>query len=128
MEFPDKSIFKSEDLIRHFIRGYFDGDGTLSFYDKEHKFPAIGFVGTEKFLLGLLKYIPEEFSSIKLHFLKNCSKMCVINYAHKKAFRLINYMYSNSSIYLDRKKEKYDYFCRSLEEFSELLQTNIGEG
>lgn len=27
LEFPDKNIFKSVDLIRHFIRGYIDGDG-----------------------------------------------------------------------------------------------------
>ncbi len=27
LKFPDENIFKSKDLIRHFIRGYFDGDG-----------------------------------------------------------------------------------------------------
>lgn len=25
LKFPDEDIFKSKDLIRHFIRGYFDG-------------------------------------------------------------------------------------------------------
>ena len=30
LKFPDESIFKSKDLIRHFIRGYFDGDGCFS--------------------------------------------------------------------------------------------------
>lgn len=34
--FPDSSIFKSPDLIKHFIRGYWDGDGCLSWCDKEH--------------------------------------------------------------------------------------------
>ena len=29
LKFPNKDIFKSEDLIRHFIRGYFDGDGCI---------------------------------------------------------------------------------------------------
>ncbi len=29
LEFPNKEMFKSEDLIRHFIRGYFDGDGCI---------------------------------------------------------------------------------------------------
>lgn len=29
LQFPDKSIFKSSDLVRHFIRGYFDGDGVF---------------------------------------------------------------------------------------------------
>ena len=38
--------------------------------------------------------------------------------------------YDNSSIYLDRKFKLYSFFkngCRSLEEFNELLLTNIGE-
>lgn len=29
LKFPDENIFKSKDLIRHFIRGYFDGDGCI---------------------------------------------------------------------------------------------------
>lgn len=29
LKFPDINIFKSKDLIRHFIRGYFDGDGCI---------------------------------------------------------------------------------------------------
>ena len=29
LKFPNKEIFKSPDLIRHFIRGYFDGDGCI---------------------------------------------------------------------------------------------------
>ena len=39
-------------------------------------------------------------------------------------------LYDNSSIYLDRKFKLYSFFkngCRSLEEFNELLLTNIGE-
>ena len=30
LKFPDENIFKSKDLIRHFIRGYFDGDGCFT--------------------------------------------------------------------------------------------------
>lgn len=36
ISFPDSSIFKSPNLIKHFIRGYWDGDGCLSWCDKEH--------------------------------------------------------------------------------------------
>ena len=34
LKFPDEDIFKSKDLIRHFIRGYFDGDGCISYANK----------------------------------------------------------------------------------------------
>ena len=36
LKFPDRDIFKSSDLIRHFIRGYFDGDGCFSRYIYSH--------------------------------------------------------------------------------------------
>lgn len=55
LKFPEKSIFKSEDLIRHFIRGYWDGDGCVSFTYKTH---AINVLGTKEFLLSLKEYLP----------------------------------------------------------------------
>ena len=50
LQFPDESIFKSKDLIRHFIRGYWDGDGCLTWADKEHRVANISVLGTENFL------------------------------------------------------------------------------
>ena len=43
---------------------------------------------------------------------------------------MINYLYGNSNIYLDRKYKLYQFFkngCRSLEEFNELLSGKIEE-
>ena len=63
LQFPKDSIFKEskqyskKELIRHFIRGYFDGDGCISFTyaNKFHtKYSPIALiVGTEKFLKQL---------------------------------------------------------------------------
>ena len=36
LKFPDISIFKSKNLIRHFIRGYFDGDGSVFISKEKH--------------------------------------------------------------------------------------------
>ena len=36
LKFPDISIFKNMDLIRHFIRGYFDGDGSVFISNEKH--------------------------------------------------------------------------------------------
>lgn len=41
LKFPNESIFKDLSLIRHFIRGYFDGDGCISFGNKEHTYLTI---------------------------------------------------------------------------------------
>ena len=57
LTFPDKTIFKSEDLIRHFIRGYVDGDGTLGVYPHSKSNPKLEvsllIVGTKSFLEGI---------------------------------------------------------------------------
>lgn len=75
LKFPDKSIFKSEDLIRHFIRGYFDGDGCISYYRHENRNigiyfkPQLSIIGTKIFLDELLKIIkiPARYSHDKRH-------------------------------------------------------------
>lgn len=46
---------------------------------------------------------------------------------HRKAFKFINYLYLNSNIYLQRKFDRYYYFCRLYKELYKELQTNIGE-
>jgi hypothetical protein len=33
LKFPNHNIFKNKNLIKHFIRGYFDGDGCLGIYN-----------------------------------------------------------------------------------------------
>lgn len=53
LKFPKESIFKSSDLIRHFIRGYWDGDGCLTWADKEHKVANISVLGTKSFLTSI---------------------------------------------------------------------------
>lgn len=36
LKFPDESVFKYKDLIHHFIRGYFDGDGSVFISNEKH--------------------------------------------------------------------------------------------
>ena len=54
LKFPNESIFKDKSLIRHFIRGYWDGDGCLSWSNKEHTSPSVSVVGTKEFLYKVL--------------------------------------------------------------------------
>lgn len=110
LKFPDKSIFKSEDLIRHFIRGYWDGDGCLCFtYNTHH----VSVLGTEDFLNELKKYLP-GFENINPS--RHNSSTFQIGCSDKKAYDVVSYLYKDASIYLDRKYEKYLDFCRAYEE------------
>ena len=111
LKFPDINIFKNIELIRHFIRGYVDGDGCLSFQNKEHTIPHIDILGTEEFLTTLKKYIPIECKVSK------CSnkRLFHIGVSRKRAYEFTKFLYNNSTIFLDRKKNKYEEFCRLYE-------------
>jgi intein/homing endonuclease len=50
LKFPSISIFDNKNLIVHFIRGYFDGDGCISYGNKSHTKCSINIVGTYDFL------------------------------------------------------------------------------
>ena len=53
-----------------------------------------------------------------------------IQFKRQESIDFINFIYNDSHIFLNRKYKLYSFFkngCRSLEEFNELLQTNIGE-
>lgn len=109
LEFPDINIFSDKSLIYHFIRGYFDGDGSLGYYQHsktnknyEH---SLNFVGTENFLMEVQKYLGIGFLMHK----PNCDyRTYRLSYSTAKAVNAANLMYKNATIYLDR---KYNIYC-----------------
>jgi intein-encoded DNA endonuclease-like protein len=58
LKFPDKSIFKSDKLIKHFIRGYVDGDGSISYRNKTHSDINFQVLGTFEFLSEMQNQLP----------------------------------------------------------------------
>ena len=126
LEFPNIEIFKSPDLIRHFIRGYFDGDGCISYNNKSHTVMALSVLGTENFLTGIKNNLPVKFDYQLGHNNKSdITRILAIN--GKNGLEILFYLYENSTIYLHRKFEKYQEFCRLYEKLYRELQTNIGE-
>lgn len=106
-----------DELVRHFIRGYFDGDGTLGSYGK-YKQPSCSIVGT----MNIIDYI------IKYHGTKGAvynhkghkPETITLSYASKKAIDFIKYIYDDSTIYLDRKYNKFLEMCRLWEKSHKL--------
>lgn len=113
LQFPDISIFNTENLIIHFIRGYFDGDGCISYANQEHTKLCINIIGTEHMLNNINKYVPIKLYKAKKN---NENNTCSISLSGVKAFKVIDYLYKNASIYLDRKYQRYLDFCRIYEE------------
>ena len=131
LEFPKLEIFKDESLIRHFIRGYFDGDGCISrqIYSKTVS-PSISLLGTPEFF-NTLSIILKEYgilSKVKQEK-KHSEKTKTLYFDVYNGVLFINYIYNNSNIYLDRKYQLYQFFkngCRSKKEFLELLESKNG--
>lgn len=99
LKFPDIP----KHLIRHFIRGYFDGDGCLSYYVKSKRYYEVSFVGTKDFLTSLMKHFGKE---LKLSTKDNITYQLKFG-GNIQVKEILDYLYKDSTVYLDRKYEKY---------------------
>ena len=110
LDFPTENQVPKE-LIRHFIRGYFDGDGWFS--NTECCF-QVGIIGTENFIKGFLKNI-EGINSKNAIFIvhrEGGAKKYVFG-AYKDVLNFLNLIYKDANIYLDRKYEHYLDFIKN---------------
>jgi hypothetical protein len=102
LKFPELE----ESLIRHFIRGYFDGDGCI--YSSRGRAAIEITSASVEFLEGIKKVFP-EFNEIKKDSRnKNVNR---IYCSHRKADAVLNKLYKDSNIYLDRKFNKFAGLC-----------------
>jgi hypothetical protein len=93
-------------LMRHFIRGYFDGDGCL-YTNIKHK-TNLSLVGNFQFLTQYNDFLYRNLNiphrKIDKHT-DNCYQ--VAHHATNTVLLLANYLYKDATIYLDRKFDKY---------------------
>lgn len=94
-----------EHLIRHFIRGYFDGDGWFS---NTSSCFQVGIIGTEDFIKGFLNVIDIQNKSNKIFIVhrEQGAKRYVFS-GLNDVTNFLNWIYKDSTIYLDRKYENY---------------------
>ena len=91
-----------EDLISHFIRGYFDGDGCICL-DKQRKLPKADFAcGSLEFLISLKEELYKKNISSYYSMEKSGVYRLFVR-GMKNTDRFFNYIYCNSTVCLDRK-------------------------
>lgn len=110
LKFPTKEQVP-QNLIRHFIRGYFDGDGW--FTNTESCFQA-GIIGTEDFIKGFLDNIEIQNKDNKIFTVhrEDGAKRYVFG-AYADVLNFLNWIYKDATIYLDRKYEHYLNFINN---------------
>ena len=110
LQFPSDDIVPKE-LLQHFIRGYFDGDGCLTYSiskkDGLRKY-AFKACGTKEVLLG----IENAFDLKRKHKLyqrhvTEKNTYCLDIGGNDQVDTILQYMFENASVYLERKYQKY---------------------
>lgn len=116
-------------LMKHFARGYFDGDGSFGIYHSKKSVNgglSLSCVGTNDILQNLFKELNTTISIY--HNPNHSEETLTLNAYQYKAKELLDYMYNDATIYLDRKYNKYLEVCRVFKKLNTELQGNIGEG
>lgn len=111
LEFPKKEIFKNEDLIIHFIRGYVDGDGSITFTKTGRL--VLQIIGTKEFLTGIIDIFPNIFSKTFCKDKRLKNNTYFITCSCNKADYILEVLYKNSSIYLNRKYDRLAVLSRN---------------
>lgn len=96
-----------DEFLRHFARGYIDGDGSLFWHQNKYPMPRITACGTESFLSGLVQSIeqqtgipnPRVFPANRKNFLMQT------NWNGISAKCLAGWLYEDCTVSLLRKKE-----------------------
>jgi len=121
---PNKSLllkfpnFIEEKLINHFIRGYFDGDGSLYCKKPKYKTNYINYglsIVSSKMFCEEIKHIIEN--KINIHFSSKLSRPKTNQITttlsvggNKQVKKVLDWLYQDATIYLPRKYTKYQEF------------------
>lgn len=108
IEFPN---FIPDELIPHFIRGYFDGDGSISYDEKRQKCHT-KIVGTKEFcnrISEILMNIDCKHNIVHPKQCKDSNTFVVQTCGNKSSLKLLSWLYDNDEFHMERKYQKYLY-------------------
>lgn len=101
--FPSDIIVPDE-LLRHFLRGFFDGDGSISVDKRKMQLRCKFSCASIDFVKSLCKIFTEMKLSFNVPPRRPNNKVYDINITGKRSNKvLLEYIYGNCEIYLDRK-------------------------
>ena len=100
-------------LSNHFVRGLFDGDGSVY---KHGNTPRFQLLGTRKILEDIKKKLPVDTSNNSIYDrnAQNCN-VYSLQISGNKSKEIFEWMYKDSTIHLDRKYNKYQDILKARE-------------
>lgn len=102
------------ELFRHWLRGYFDGDGCIRIGgERKHQSYITFSSGNIEILNDICTYINKNLNvTTDLYVRKSSSCYEIRTFNINNTSALLNYMYQDSNVYLDRKHDSYLQYCR----------------
>ena len=102
-------------LMPHFVRGYFDGDGSVGSYKNTSAYDwkvlkSSICSGSKKFLEDLTEHIP-----VKNKRITDRGTVYMLQYSLNDTIALYNYMYKNATVSLNRKRQIFDDYLNKRE-------------
>lgn len=108
-----------QDMIRHFIRGYFDGDGSIVIDNQKRKGKftkpqlSLFILGSEP-LLEQIRTIISATLDVNLPKISKRKGVCCIKWTgNKQAYKIFEWLYQDANIFLDRKFNVYNNFVKN---------------
>lgn len=101
------------ELIRHFIRGFMDGDGCVRRGSKYASSLVLDFAGTSYNIFHSIHdyFVSQNIIEHDIKISKETNSKCMhLNYYSSNATKVLDHLYENATIYLQR---KYDNFIDS---------------
>ena len=129
IQFPDIDV----DLRRHFIRGYFDGDGCISYsyINKGNMFGnilngVVTLVGTTSLCTSVKKYIKSNLginSMIRCRHPEHDNNIRTLQISgNQQVIKFMEFLYKDANLYLSRKRSKFFDFVDAVNKRKTQLQ------
>lgn len=99
--------FVPKKLQNHFIRGMFDGDGCIKYYEYDYaKLPQFhfGYTGVK----NICEYLQSLFDIKRKLVFEGNKTYTIVTRDKNKILEIYNYLYKDATIYMDRKFETFD--------------------
>lgn len=109
-----------KEYLNHFIRGYFDGNGSITIEPK-YGYHYVKFTtGSKKFVEGIYKVLKQNKIHTGKIYKDNRHTAYYLQISSQiDIFKFYNYIYKNAEIYLDRKYEKHLTFYSEFIDWSD---------
>lgn len=115
-----------KDLVPHFIRGYFDGDGCITGWlaIEKGKSDRVRYSfdicsKTQSLLNEFKQFFEDHNIKVNLNYIKRDDMYRLKTSSKKEIEKIFHMLYDNSEFYLKRKFEKFDYYVNT--EVSQLI-------